>query len=411
MTVTAPQLLNPAGLHPVAASLARIEGELSSYFKERRTCIEAVGLALLTAEHAFILGPPGTAKSFLIRAFFGRFPDAAYFEQLLSKTMPPEAVLGPYDIPELREHGHLHRKYQGFLPTAKLAMLDEIGKMSPTLGHNLLAVLNERLLHQVNGGRSAIELPLSTVVGGSNELPTQESDDAAAMWDRMLIRIVVGYIQETGNFIAVLTGPKNVPAGTTIAWADMQDVIDNVVPAVTLPNDVMEVVAKLREQLKGAEISPSDRRWKQSMKLLQASAFMAGRSEATTDDIQVLRHSLWEIPTQIAQVERMTLSVSNPIAEKALGILEKAQEVAQEVRNSKGLALDKRAAIGTELHGRLKSCSEDLGRVRQEALSAGASVTKLDASVTKLDEVSAQISGIKASILQDLMGLDLASLK
>jgi MoxR-like ATPase len=398
MTTTAVQL------HPVAASLQRIQGELAFYFKERRTCIEAVGLALLVAEHGFILGPPGTGKSMLIREFFGRFPDAAYFEQLLSKTLPPEAVLGPYDIPELREHGHLHRKYQGFLPTAKLAMLDEIGKMSPTLGHNLLAVLNERLLHQVNGGRSVVDLPLSTVIGGSNELPTQESDDAAAAWDRMLIRVVIGYIQETGNFIAVLTGPKAVPPGTTIAWADMQDVIDNVVPAVTLPNDVMEVVAKLREQLKGAEISPSDRRWKQSMKLLQASAFMHGRDEATTDDIEVLRHSLWETPTQIALVERMTLSVSNPIAEKALNILERAQEVAQEVRNSKGLALDKRAAIGTELHGRLRSVSEDLGRVRQEALSAGA-------SVTKLDEVAATVSGIKASILEDLMGLDLASLK
>jgi len=202
----------------------------------------------------------------------------------------------------------------------------------------------------------------------------------------------------------MLTGPKDVPAGTTIVWDDMQDVIDNVIPAVTLPNDVMEVVAKLREQLRGAEITPSGRRWAQSMKLLQASAFMAGRTEATTDDIQVLRHSLWETPTQISQVERMTLSVSNPIAEKALGILERAQEIAQEVRDSKGLALDKRAAIGTELHGRLRSCGEDLGRVRQEALSAGA-------SVTKLDEVGAQISGIKASILQDLMGLDLASLK
>ena len=398
MTITAVQL------HPVAASLQLIQAELGSFFKERRTCIEAVGLALLTAEHAFILGPPGTAKSLLIRAFFRRFPDAAYFEQLLSKTQPPEAVLGPYDIPGLREHGHFHRKFQGFLPTAKLAMLDEIGKMSPTLGHNLLAVLNERLLHEVNGGRSVIDLPLSTVVGGSNELPTQESDDAAAFWDRVLIRIVISDIQETGNFIAMLTGPKDVPAGTTIVWDDMQDVIDNVIPAVTLPNDVMEVVAKLREQLRGAEITPSGRRWKQSMKLLQASAFMAGRTEATTDDIQVLRHSLWETPTQIAQVERMTLSVSNPIAEKALGILERAQEIAQEVRDSKGLALDKRAAIGTELHGRLRSCGEDLGRVRQEALSAGA-------SVTKLDEVGAQISGIKASILQDLMGLDLASLK
>lgn len=399
MTTTAPPTL-----HPVAVKLAAIQTELGVFFKERRTCIEAVGLTLLVGEHCFILGEPGTGKSFLIRSFFGRFPDAAYFEQLLSKTMPPEAVLGPYDIPELRDHGHLHRKYNGFLPTAKLAMLDEIGKMSPTLGHNLLAVLNERLLHQVNGGRSVVELPLSTVVGGSNELPTSESDDASAMWDRMLVRVVVNSIQETGNFVAVLTGPKAPAPGTEIPWADMQDVIDNVVPAVTLPNDVMEVVAKLRETLKAAEITPSDRRWKQSMKLLQASAFMAGRTEVSIDDIQVLKHALWETPIQIAVVERATLSVSNPIAEKALTILERAEEIAQEVRDSKALALDKRAAIGTELHGRLQSVNADLGRIRQEALSSGA-------STAKVDEVASRVSSIKSSILEDLMGLDLDSLK
>jgi MoxR-like ATPase len=397
MTITAPQL------HPVAVSLHLVQKELGVFFKERKTCIEALVLALLSAQHAFVYGVPGTGKTYLANTLFEHFPDARRFDALLSKTLPAEAVLGPYDIPDLRTNGNFHRKVNGFLPTADLAMLDEIGKMSPTLGHNLLAILNERVLHEVNGGRSSSSVPLSTAIGGSNELPTSESDDATALWDRILIRIEVKPIQEMGNFIAMLGDDKPVP-GTMIAWADMLDVIKNVVPAVTVPTDVKEVVGHLKEKLKGMEITPSDRRWKQSVKLLKASAFMHGRDEAIADDIEVMRHSLWEIPSQINGVERATLSVSNPIAERALGILEKAQEIAQTVRDSKPLALDKRAAIGTELHGHLRSCSEDLGRVRQEAIAAGA-------STTKLDEVAAQIGGIKASILEDLMGLDLTSLR
>lgn len=390
--------------HPVAVSMAAIQSELSVFFKERNSAISAIALALLTAEHCFVLGEPGTAKSFLTRCFFERFPDAEYFEALLSKTLPQEAVLGPYDIPQLRDHGHLHRKYNGFLPTANLAMLDEIGKMSPTLGHSLLAVLNERLLHQVNGGRSTIKLPLSTVVGGSNELPTAESDDASAMWDRMLIRVVVHPMRETGNFIAVLTGPKSPPPGTTIAWADMQHVIDTVIPAVSLPTDVMEVVAQLREKLRAADIAPSDRRWKQSMKVLQASAFMDGRIEASTDDVEMLRYTLWETPQQIPQVERLTLSVSNPIAEKALAMLERAEEIATEVRDAKALADDRKLPLGVELNGRLKSVTADLGRLRNEALSAGA-------SVTKIDEVTTRVAGIRSAVVEDLMGLDIGTLR
>lgn len=388
--------------HPVAVQLQAAVDELSRTFLERRRIIQAAVLALLSKEHMFIVGPPGTAKSTLIRAVCGIFDGAEYFEAILSKTRPAESILGPYDIPALRDHGHLFRKFTGYLPTAKLAMLDEMGKMSPTLGHDLLAVVLERVLHQVNGGRSYIDVPLSTVFGGSNELPTNESDDAAALWDRMLVREVVDYIQETSNFAAMLTGTVQRPT-VTIDWADMEDVIENIVPAVRIPNDVVETVIQLRDALLQEDIVISDRRWKASMKLLQASAFMNGRTEATVDDIQVLRHSLWDVPSQISKVERLSLSVSNPIAEKALGLLEKAEEIAGEIRDSKGLAADKTAAKATELSGRLKNISEDLGKVRQEALASGA-------STTKLDEVSDRLNAIKRSVYSDLMNFDLTDL-
>jgi MoxR-like ATPase len=389
-------------LHPVAAKLHLVQGELNVFFKERKTCIEALVLALLSGEHAFVYGVPGTGKTYLAITLFEHFPDARRFEALLSKTLPTEAVLGPYDIPDLRTNGNFHRKVNGFLPTADLAMLDEIGKMSPTLGHNLLAILNERILHEVNGGRSSTPVPLSTAIGGSNELPTSESEDAAALWDRILIRIEVKSIQEMGNFIAMLTDDK--PArGTEIAWADMLDVIKNVVPAVTLPTDVLEVIGQLKEKLRGMEITPSDRRWKHSIKLLKASAFMHGRTEVNTDDIEVLRHSLWETPTQISGVERATLTVSNPIAEAALALQEQAETIAQEIRDSKGLSIESKGKISSDLNSRLESVTGDLGRLRQKALSSGA-------SVTKIEEVQQRVGGIKSSILEDLLGLDLSSL-
>ena len=404
MTVTTASTGKTNTLHPVADALAKIEREMSVFFKERKSCIQAVTLALLVAEHMVMIGPPGTGKSMMIRDYFGRFPDADYFEALLSKNLPADAVLGPYDIPDLRDHGNLSRKYAGYLPTAKVAMLDEIGKMSATLGHNLLAVMNERLLHQVDAnGRSTIPLPLSTLASGTNELLTSDSDDAAATWDRLLIRVPVEYIQEPGNFAALLTGPKKPARGTEIPWTDMQDVIDNVVPYIDIPSDVMTIVVSLRARLKLKEITASDRRWSQSMKVLQASAFMAGRSEVTVDDIETLRFTLWDLPSQLPEVARATLGVSNPTAEKAVAIQEQAEEIAEQMSNATGLSVEKKGLLSSELSGKLNAQVQSIARLRQEALAAGA-------SVTKIDEVGARLQNIKAAIYTDLLGLDLPSL-
>lgn len=386
----------------VHTSLLKLIEEMNGAYFERRSSILALALATASKEHAFILGPPGTAKSAMTRTWFGAFTGGRYFEALLSKSRPAEAVLGPYDIPQLRDHGHLHRKIEGFLPTANFAMLDEVGKMSPTLGHDLLAVVLERRLHQVNGGRSWVDVPLYTFIGGSNELPTAESDDAAAMWDRLLVRVVVDYVKESGNFAAMLTG--GAPAvSTTIDFDSMAHVIDVVIPAIPIPADVVEVVVTLRDLLRSNEIIPSDRRWRAAMRLTQASAWLEGRDEVSTDDLQVLRFALWEDPTQINQVERLTLSLSNPLAEAALSLKEKAEDIDREAREGKGLSAKERATLGVQLNGNLKVLASEFTQLRTKAVASGA-------SVAKIDEVGDYVAAVKRRVLCDILGIDMGGL-
>lgn len=383
----------------VRKALHQILAELNGEFFERPDAIEGMTLATLAKEHCFILGPPGTAKSALTRAFFDRFTGAEYFEAILSKTRPAEAILGPYDIPELRDHGHLFRKINNFLPTANFAMLDEVGKMSPTLGHDLLAVVLERRLHQVNGGRSWVDVPLYTFIGGSNELPTDESDDAAALWDRMLVRLVVDQVQEAGNFVAMLTG-STAKGGTTVDFPSLAAVIDTEVPKIGVPRDVLDTLVQLREVMRSEGYEPSGRRWKQCMKLLRASAWLAGRTDASTDDIAVLRHALWDKPEQIDKIERLTLQVSNPFAEAVLKIVEKVREIQSEARNAKKLSTDKKTATGVALNAQIKSVANEAGQERQKAIASGA-------SVTKFDEVLEEINATRRTIYKDCLDMDL----
>lgn len=388
--------------HPVAARLNLLIEELSEMFPERRKVIEAAVLAILAKQHFFALGPPGVAKSTLFRCLFSAVPDAPYFETLLSKNRPPEAVLGPISLKRLRDDDLFLHAIQGYLPTATFALLDELGKMSPTLGHDLLPVLNERVFHQVDpmNGTSYIDVPLYTAGAASNEVPTDgENSDAAALWDRILVRMQVEDLVESSNWLKMLKGKVGTPK-TLIAWADLKDVIDNDVPAVSIDGIDDQLVA-LRAAVMAADLKVSGRRWKQSMPLLQASAFLAGRTQITVTDLSVLRHTLWDDPADINAVERLTIGVADPIARQALDLLDKIEEVSQAVRDKKGLSREKRAAESVDLNSNLAVVARSISDLLAQAQSQGS-------STTKIKEVQDRARAVQNSIWTDLMGMDLS---
>jgi MoxR-like ATPase len=398
-------------MHPVADALNLIQDELCQVFLERRSVIEAAIITVLAKHHMYLLGLPGTGKSDLIRELIQRFSGITYFETILSKTRPDAAILGPYNLPELRDKGDFHRKTAGFLPTANFAFLDEVGKMSPTLGHDLLAIANERLYHEVNGGRSAKPVPLYSMFTASNELIVEESDDAAALWDRLLVRVLVEGIQESGNMAILLQSavagndPRlTATTRTEVDFTDLADVIDNVIPAIDVPVNVIETMLKLRDEMRSAEIIVSDRRWRQCIRLLQASAFKHGRTQVDEDDIHVCRYALWDVPTQISAVERMCLSLSNPVAEKCMGILDDVEGLSRGIRERKGQSLESKAAYGTEANGKLKILISDLAQLRQECTKAGR-------STSKLDEVADRIAAVRRSIYVELLEMDPATIR
>jgi MoxR-like ATPase len=373
-------------MHPVAQALRQIMVEQEAMFFERRQAIEAAVLAVLSKEHLFLLGLPGTAKSMLIRDLVSRFIEALYFEVLMSRTRPDATVLGPFNLPALREHGDFHRKTKGFLPDVNFANIEEIGKMGPTMGHDILGILNERIYHEVNGGRSTRPVPLYTAFTSSNEMIVAESDESAALWDRLLVRWIVDYIQESSNFASFLADlPGDHATRTTIPFVDLADAIDNEVPKIILPRATIDTIIRLRGELRQKEIVVSDRRWRQSVRVLQASAFLNGRSQVEDDDIAVLRYTLWDSVEQLSTVERITLSVSNPTAEKVIEIMDTVRQINKGIADRVGTSLEARASYGTEVNGKIKVMASELGKLRQDALTVGRSTTKIDEAVEALN--------------------------
>ena len=157
---------------------------LKRKFVGRDEVVDLIALAVVAGEHLFLYGPPGTAKSLLVRAFAAGVR-CRYFEYLLTRFSEPNEVFGPVDLAKLRE-GVVATVTAGMLPDAEFAFLDELFNANSAILNNLLTVLNERVFRR---GIETHRLPLVTAFAASNHLP--EDDALQALFDRFLLRCPV----------------------------------------------------------------------------------------------------------------------------------------------------------------------------------------------------------------------------
>ena len=196
--------------------LKAVISELKSRFYERDELIEGAICAILTSNHVIIIGPPGTAKSQLANDLCSRITGANYFQWLLTKFTTPEEIFGSISLKGL-ENDEYRRVTTNKLPESHIAFLDEIFKSSSSILNSLLTVINERVYFN---GTEKINTPLITLFGASNELPTDE-DELDALYDRFLVRFVVGYIEEDFRFLKMIQGGDDKNEPTTFSLQEL----------------------------------------------------------------------------------------------------------------------------------------------------------------------------------------------
>src|ERR1044072_4026335 len=119
---------------------------IKSTFVGKDDIIDLMCICLVGRENLFLLGPPGTAKSALVRAL-ARQLQGNTFEYLLTRFTEPNELFGPFDIRKLRE-GDLVTNTEGMLPEANFIFLDELLNANSAILNSLLMVLNERRLRR-----------------------------------------------------------------------------------------------------------------------------------------------------------------------------------------------------------------------------------------------------------------------
>jgi MoxR-like ATPase len=376
----------------VAAKLRTIEKELGDLFFERQGVVRALLVAMLAGEHSLLIGPPGTAKSELARELTSRFDGARFWEILLSKFTDPKAIFGPIDVAALTQ-GKYVQMLDGRATTANVAFIDEIFKCSPAALNAMLALLNERLYHPESGG-DPIHCPLISAVTASNELPS--GDELSAIYDRLMVRVEVGYLADQNHFAGLLRSAvaTSAPASrTTVDLTDLQAVVTKAVPAVKIPDGVVDAICALRASLRRKEHIVSDRRWKKAVRLIQAAAFLDGRSVATTSDMEILTCVLWESVADRPAIEREVLELTNPYAREAVDIADAIEELNLAIDAKKGQAIEKTEIWAIkEARPKLRQSSDRLKELVKKAEAEGRPTATLHRVADRCAEVTDRLN-------------------
>ena len=324
----------------LSMQLQAIQQKLNERFYDREEEIEALLTALLARQHLLFIGPAGTGKS-VLSSMLGEIVEGShYFQHLLTPFSTPEELFGVLSLKDL-EQGIYKRNVKNMLPEAHFAFIDEIFKANSAILNSLLTLINERIFY--NNG-VPIQSPLMTIVGSSNEY-IEEGEGLEALFDRFLLRYEVNYIREEESFIAMLKDrtPIQIPKISMGELYEHQIRVAN----VDISDSIYQAIAKIRQALHDEGIRPSDRRFKQSLSILKAKAYLAGRNEVLRTDLNIMANVLWETIDQ----KNATQEIINETAFDTVDafIIRKTSEFDSIVQEAQTTMLRKTALARTQL--------------------------------------------------------------
>ena len=233
-----------------------LEAKLQSKFIKREEEIRGLSLASLSRTHILLLGPPGTAKTNMVSEW-SKGMNLSMFRRLIGQYTTPDEIFGPVDIQALKQ-GEYRRILRNKAADSQVVFLDEVFKAGPAILNTMLGLMEER---EFDNDGMVVKTPLVTLIGASNEIPTDE-DNLGAFYDRFLLRYVTRYIEDDRDFVSMLKGST-----TTIdSMLTEQDLLLAQIEVDNLPmsTEAYESVKIVWETLREDEgIFPSDRRFVQ----------------------------------------------------------------------------------------------------------------------------------------------------
>jgi MoxR-like ATPase len=350
-----------AELFRLAGKLRAVGQALDRRFLDKGELVRLMLVSLLAGEHMLIVGPPGTAKSALVRTL-ARLLDARTFEYLLTRFSEPSELYGPVDIKAFREGQYLRRS-EAMLPQAEIVFLDEIFQANSAILNSLLTILNERRFFT---GKEAIKVPLCSLFAATNHVPNDEV--LQAVFDRFLVRAFSQNLDsyhfrgliEHGIQAELTEEEKLTPLASV---ADLRVVHQAMRRLLTFPEDFLATYKGLVFQIRSEGVALSDRRVVKVLKLFAASALLDGRPQVDAGDLFILRH-VWNSTDQAQILDDMMRPVlerharEHPESRRRGSLPADLDTLLAELGTIRGLLLGGQALSDVQLFSQLRTLQD-----------------------------------------------------
>jgi len=286
--------------------------------------------AILTREHLYIEGEPGTAKSMLASRVFQSFKNSSLFSIHMNKEITDDAIFGPVDVQKYKDKGEYVRKTDGMLLDAQFAFFDELFDASEDTLRTLLGVLNER---KWSRGKQIVNAKLMTAIATANYSIENEKTQAVVdrfifkaksnsnMSQRQMTEMFKNYIAEDGT--------QEFKPSITIDLAQVE-ALSNLVCSpntVSFDDEILSVYYSLIDDFK-RETNKfiSNRVANKGLKVVKASALLNGRKKVNADDIAELKYVLCKL-NDTSSNEKAVFSASLGKAVAILKIKDQLDEI------------------------------------------------------------------------------------
>ena len=298
--------------------------ELNASILEKEDEIDLVLLVIFGQTSLMLIGPPGSAKSYVTETIVKRaIKDAKIFVYMLHKFVEPREIYGPTDILALK-NGQNRIITTGKFPECDYAFLDEYWNGSIAINQTMQRGLNEK---ELDVGFGMQKLPLRGFIVASNKFP--EEQEVQALRDRMVLSLFSGYCDSPSNrskLSSRLDHTPNITVSFTLAELDRAY---ETIMSMGWPDRVNEKKDEIVEKLILEGIRPSDRKLTKIRQIVQAYAYILGETKVHIEHLEVLKHMLWTTGEEgeRKKCHRIVCELANPIGFAIGGLYKEVESV------------------------------------------------------------------------------------
>ena len=305
-----------ANLKEAQNKIQALMAEFNHAFPERSGVIMGLFIAFLIKKHVFLIGPPATAKTLILKAFAAAMAEGSFFKLLFTKYTTPEEIFGPLSYKGLTQDLHV-RKLDGYAIEKRMWVFDEIWKGSSAILNTNLEAVQEFIYKH---GTTDMKIPLEMLTGAANEYPQDKSLDP--MYDRFNFRFWVERPVERKSRGRIF---QKDPTLCKVIGKMTQDEIDVLRQAIT----DMDISDSLREQhldiedaltAEGFKLSP--RFTSAAGEALKAMAIIQGRDHIITSDFMIFADMVWNRHTEREKAYSVIGNAADPFGSRAEAILD-----------------------------------------------------------------------------------------